>query len=382
VVKPDYNNSIVNLMSSIAGAFHKKSTYSELKQLPAKELENSKNIVLLVLDGLGYKYLMRRGLNLKENLRGKITSVFPPTTASAITTFLTGTAPQQHALTGWFVHLKELGVVTEILPFHPRIGGEEFTRYDIKVEDILEVKPFSEKLGVSSYIIQPRKISKSSYSRANAKKSKIFSYTNFNGLLRRINSAIKSHHQRKYIYAYWPLLDSIGHKNGIHSKKAQRHLLEMDKKISCFTKKLKGTETTLIITADHGQVDTQKEKLLWLEDHPKLKECLTLPLCGDARTSYCYVHPTKARQFQDYIKRKLSPFCQIYRSEELIKRKYYGLFEPNPKLIDRIGDYVLIMKENYVFRDKILNKKRNFHIGNHGGDSEDEMFVPLIVFNL
>jgi predicted AlkP superfamily pyrophosphatase or phosphodiesterase len=382
MARPDYTNSIVNLMSSIGEAFNKRSKYKELKQLPAKELKKSKNVVLMVLDGLGYNYLMSKKSELKKNLRGKMTSVFPPTTASAITTFMTGTAPQQHALTGWFMFLKELGVVAKILPFSPRVGGKDFTNYKIKVEEILDVKCFSEKIKVSSYVVQHKKIADSSYSKANSKKSKRFSYTTFNGYLRQINKIIKSHNQRKYIYAYWPKLDSIGHEYGINSKKAEKHFQEMDKKILSFVKNIKNTNTTLIITGDHGLVDTPKERLIKLEDHPKLQECLTLPLCGDARTAYCYVHPSKTKQFENYVKTKLNKFCKLYKNHELIKNNYYGLFEPNPKLIERIGDYVLIMKKNYVFRDNILKQKRDFHIGNHGGDSEDEMVVPLIVFNV
>ena len=137
----------------------------------------------------------------------------------------------------------------------------------------------------------------------------------------------------------------------------------------------------MIITADHGLINTPKERVIKLENHPKLIECLTLPLCGDSRTIYCYVHPSKTKQFENYVKTKLGKVCKMYKSQDFIKKGYYGLFEPNPKLFDRIGDYVLIMKENYILRDKLLTQKRHYHVGNHGGDSEDEMFVPLIVFN-
>lgn len=382
MARPDYTNSIVNLMSSIAGGFGERFKYKELKQLPSKELKKSKNVVLIVLDGLGYNHLINKNSKLKKNLRGRITSVFPPTTASAITTFMTGTAPQQHALTGWFMHLKELGVVAKILPFSPRVGGKDFTNYKIKVEDILDVRCFSEKIRASSYVVQRKKTANSSYSKANSKKSKILSYTTFNGFLRQINKIINSHNQRKYIYAYWPKLDSIGHEHGMNSKKAEKHFQEIDKKILLFVKNIRNTNTTLIITADYGLVDTPKERLIKLEDHPKLKECLTLPLCGDSRTAYCYVHPSKTKQFENYVKTKLNKFCKLYKNHELIKKHYYGLFEPNPRLIERIGDYVLIMKENYVLKDNILKQKRDFHIGNHGGISEDEMFVPLIVYNV
>ncbi len=43
-------------------------------------------------------------------------SIFPATTATAVTTFLTGTAPQQHGITGWFMYLREPAA----LPYRPR----------------------------------------------------------------------------------------------------------------------------------------------------------------------------------------------------------------------------------------------------------------------
>lgn len=207
-------------------------------------------------------------------------------------------------------------------------------------------------------------------------------YTTLNGFFSQIRKAVKSHNQRKYIYAYWYEFDSISHKNGVNSKKAYNHFKEIDKRLKSLVKNIKNTNTTLIITSDHGFVDSTKKQLIKLEDHPKLKECLTLPLCGERRTVYCYVHPSKTKQFEKYVKTKFKKYCYMYRSEELIRKNYFGLFKENPKLFDRIGDYILIMKDNYLFCDDILNRKRKFHIGHHGGVSKEEMYVPLIVINV
>ncbi len=138
----------------------------------------------------------------------------------------------------------------------------------------------------------------------------------------------------------------------------------------------------MIITADHGLIDTTERKVVWLEKHPKLKECLTLPLCGEPRVVYCYVRPSETRQFEDYVKTRLNKACWLYKSEDLMRRNYFGLFKPNPKLGERIGDYILIMKDNYIFKDCLLGKKASFNRGNHGGISEEEMKVPLIFFDL
>jgi hypothetical protein len=63
----------------------------------------------------------------------------------------------------------------------------------------------------------------------------------------------------------------------------------------------------------------------------------------------------------------------------LITKGVFGLYEPVKTLWQRTGDYVLIMKENYVIKDKLLNEKTFNFIGNHGGTSEEEMFIPLII---
>jgi hypothetical protein len=47
-------------------------------------------------------------------------------------------------------------------------------------------------------------------------------------------------------------------------------------------------------------------------------------------------------------------------------------------LLDRIGDYILIMKGNYVIKDRLLGETMHFLKANHGGMSGKEMFVPLI----
>ena len=110
-----------------------------------------------------------------------------------------------------------------------------------------------------------------------------------------------------------------------------------------------------------------------------MQETLVLPLSGERRVAYCYVCPNKVKQFEQYVKQKLRKECTLYKSEELVKRGYFGLGLENSKLLERIGDYTLIMKENYVIFDELLGEKRSFHIGNHGGISKEEMFVPLIV---
>jgi hypothetical protein len=380
---PDYKGgSIVNLMSSIGNSLGAKMPYQELRILPSNELRNSKNVVLMVIDGLGFEYLMRKqGSFLKDNVRGRITSVFPPTTAAGVGTFLTGVAAQQHALTGWFMFLKEIGILAKILPFTPRIGGASFDKQGIKMEDILGQEAFTNKINAKSIVINPKMLMNSAFNETISKKSKREFYSNFDSFINQIRKAINSKGKRKYIYAYWPDIDTFSHEFGVGSSKHEKHFKEIDKKIKKFIEKTKGTNTTLIITADHGLTNTAKDKVILLKDHPRLLECLIMPRSGEGRLAYFYVHPAKARQFEWYVKTHLGKYCWMYKSEELIKKNVFGLGVPNKKLFDRVGDYILVMKENYILKDVLLGEHENKNIGHHGGVSKEEMYVPLIVFN-
>jgi hypothetical protein len=376
---PDYKGgSIVNLMSSISIACGGKPLYRPLRILSQEELKKFKNIVLIVIDGLGYEHLIKKQDSfLRKNTIGSITSVALPTTASAITTFLTGEAPQQHAITGWYMNLKEMGMVTTILPFTPRVGGE-INPEKASVEDILEERGFSEKIKRKSFKLLPADITDTQFTKATSRKSKVIGFKNLKDMAAKLEKTIKQA-GNKYIYAYWPAFDSFSHDFGADSRQADAHLKKLDKTFKRLSEKIKGTNTILLITADHGFAFLPLNKRIWLEDHPILKDCLTIPMCGEPRTKYCYVHPSKAGIFEEYVKTRLSKYCSLYKSEDIIARNLFGLGKPNPKLFDRLGDYILIMKKNYIIKDSVLGEKDHEHLGNHGGFSKEEMLVPLIV---
>ena len=139
---PNYKDgSIVNLISSISKALGDKPLYKPLKSLDPKEL-STKNIVLLFIDALGYEFLKKNGKNtiFNKHLKGKVTSIFPSATAACVPTFFSGVSPQQHAISGWFMYLKENDAVSTILPFILRGNGISLKKKKIKPKYIFDQK--------------------------------------------------------------------------------------------------------------------------------------------------------------------------------------------------------------------------------------------------
>ena len=384
---PDYEEgSIVNLMSSISNSFGKKHLYNELPSLPSKELKKFKNIVFIVIDGLGYNFLNKQKDSfLLKNTKSSLTSTFLSTTACANTTFLTGYPPQQSALTGWDINLKEVGAVTAILPFVPSFRGENLCNAGFEMKDILNMKSFHKGFKGRCFCLISKEISTSSFNQFVSRDAEIIPITDYKNGFTKLKSLVKKKSRvRTFIHLYISDIDHFAHEKGPNSKDVKKIFKDLDLKIKNLASSLKETDTKIIVVADHGFVDNSKKEELRVEDIKGLKECLTIPLSGEPRVRYCFVRPDKVKDFEKIVKTKLSKYCWCFKGKQLIKDNLYGLGKPNDKLFDRVGDYVLIMKEHYSLQNKLANynKSKKFHFGKHAGVTDDEMIVPLIVIDL
>lgn len=378
---PNYKNgSLVNLMATLAAELGGASPYGPLKDFNP-EIFKGKNIILMVIDGLGYDFLKKqgRGSFLEKNVKLKITSVFPSTTSAGVTAFLTGLPVNQHGLAGWFLYLKELGLVSRILPFTTRAGRVPLKGKGIKFSDIFQAKSIFKKIKAVGYAIQHRDYADSAYSLASTAGAKRLSFNSAPGFFAAIKKALKEKTKRKFIYAYWDGLDASCHKYGCRSRETLKHFKSLDKRLEVLAGRL--TDTVLVISADHGLIDTAPDKIIKAEDYPEFADALALPLCGEPRLAYCYVKAGMAARFENYVKKSFKKYCEIYKSEDLIKKNFFGLFKANSKLSDRVGDYTLIMKDNYVIKDFLKGEERKSGGGVHGGVSRGEMLVPLVIIN-
>jgi hypothetical protein len=131
----------------------------------------------------------------------------------------------------------------------------------------------------------------------------------------------------------------------------------------------------VVATADHGFIDVPVEKSLELP--AALASRLRFPLCGERRVAYCHVHEP-----DDFIARArdwLGERGEVHRSADFAAEGWFGPGAPHPRLDERIGDVVLLMRDGYTVKDWTPGERPWLHIGNHGGATADEMLIPLIV---
>ena len=85
----------------------------------AESIGDADHIALVLVDGMGMNVLESLPADsfLRRRLWEQMQTVFPSTTAVALTSLATGEWPQDHAVTGWWTHLPALGSAATILNY-------------------------------------------------------------------------------------------------------------------------------------------------------------------------------------------------------------------------------------------------------------------------
>jgi hypothetical protein len=377
-MRPDYSGgSLVNLVASIVAARGGEPLHAPLAGLPAGALRDARNVVFLIVDGLGDNYLVRRGAGgeLARRRRGALTSVFPSTTASAITTSYTGRTPLEHGLTGWFTYFGEAGCVSAALPFRSRGDFLPLARRGVTPGQIYVSGSIFESLPAKCFVVTYKEIVDSEYNTHHCRGAQRIAYETLDELVAQVEAAVKSGPERKFVYAYWPVYDMISHRFGSESAEAFEQFGKIDAAFGALLGRLAGTETAVVATADHGFIDVASEESLELP--PFLACLLRFPLCGERRVAYCHVQSRD--EFMKRAKDWLGERADVMPSRALVDDGWFGPGTPHPRFAERVGDVALVMRGRYTVKDFTPGESRSLHIGNHGGTSDDEMLIPLIL---
>ena len=106
---PNYDHSILGIPNSLLNYYGAKAHHTSLPILDKLLKQNYKNVILIILDGMGMD-MLQHNLSplsfLRCHIKTKISSVFPSTTTVATTTYYSGLTPIEHGWLGWVPYFK------------------------------------------------------------------------------------------------------------------------------------------------------------------------------------------------------------------------------------------------------------------------------------
>jgi hypothetical protein len=379
---PDYGGgSTVELMASIIRSRGGTSPHVDLAALPAMALAGVKSLLYLVVDGLGLAQLgrhLRAGQGLQffaAHPHASITTVFPATTAAAVTTFDTGASPAEHGILSWFLHLPDHGCVATVLRTTTRIGTPLFPA-DYDMQAYYDVPSYVATVSDAMGLLSWGEIPNVPFGKVGTRWEDRRRYDDLDGMVATA-AGFAAEPGRRLAYVYWPRYDGLCHERGCTDPEVDAHFDAIDTALAQLVLRLAGTDTSLVVLADHGLVDVPAERCIDLAKVPGLGECLATAPAGDQRQMSLFVRPRKQEAFARVFDQYLAHACRVVPGEVMLEAGVYGPGVPHPALESRVGDVVLLSHEGWGMIHTPPGVTPLVMSGSHGGMSPAEVRIPL-----
>ncbi len=363
----------------------------------------TERVVVLVLDGLGYRRLARHrgagGGDALERLLARfdgrverLTSVSPATTSVATTCLLgNGSAPGRSGMLGFRQRLPGPGVVANMLLWRPdgdreaRVGDLE--RWGVVPEDFLSEPGLFQVLargGVGGAAFLPARIRSSPLSRMQLRGVEVRGTLHPADLFAQLGEWLAATAGRRGVaYGYLTEFDSLSHRDGPQAPTwdalALSIVADLERAVAGWPAAAR-RGARLWITADHGLVQTPPENRTLAPALAPLRTLMCAPSGGEARHTYLYARPGAAGELRAAAGEALGEGFVVLDGQEALRAGLYGSPSAlHPEASQRVGDAVILARGPHSLwlddPDTVLH-------GMHGSLEPEEMEVPWMTLRL
>jgi len=338
-------------------------------------LPAARSVVLVVMDGLG-AIPLRAHAGHARRLAGAmakndvLSSVFPSTTAAALTSLLTGVDPGQHGLVGYEVRDPRTGALVNQLAGWEKAGVDpaEWQRTPTVFETAAAAGRPAFAVGLGEH-------AGSGFSTATLRGAE---FRSARTAAERVALAVSlaEEHDGSLVYCYLPEADKAGHKRGMASPEWVRALEELDAAIPARVPDGVG----LLVTADHGMVDVPRSRHLILDEHSRLHDGIAA-IAGEPRMLHVYLEDAaRVDEIAAEWAAGVAPAADVVTKAQAIDGGLFGAVV-TPEARERIGDLVVPARGLWALYDGTADDQRSQGmIGQHGSLSPEELRVPLLRF--
>lgn len=376
IILPNYDHCILNTITSILKYYKVDTQHKSLEKLDKILEKKYRNIVFLVLDGMGEHILKNISPNgyFTENKIDCVTSVYPSTTTAALTTYYAGKPPYETGWIAWSQYFKEYGRAIDMLPHTESYLKQSISNARINVFDkVVNYIPVFEQIekaspNVRAFEVMPK------YSDRRSRRT--ISADNIDEIVENIE-VLCDLPGENFIMAYSDKPDGLLHKFGTDSDEAKEYVLEAERKIKELEEKL-SDDTILIISADHGHKNIEKSYSLL--EYPEIMECLYMPISLESRVVGFWVKENMKKEFEERFNNICGDDFWLMTTEEFLDKHFLGYGKKHPKIDEFLGNYVALSTSNSIIVvETFLAEGKSVKKSTHCGLTKEEMEVPVIV---
>lgn len=326
-------------------------------------LGEARQVVLLVIDGLGWEQLAaHRHLlpTLGAMDGGPITTVAPTTTATALTSISTGLTPGEHGIIGYRIDLA--GDVVNMLRWTGRHGDAR------RAQPPAEIQPFAPFLGLPVPVISRTELEGSAFTEAHLRGSTPVGWRASSSIAVEVRQQLLA--GETFVYAYYDGVDKIAHERGF-GPYYEAELQAADRLVADLLDALP-PGCALAVTADHGQVHVGDRTL------PPAPEVLRLVHHQSGEGRFRWLH-AKAGAVDDLLATATELHGDVAWVVSRTQMLDEGWFGPvvSPPVARRLGDVALVAREPVSFDDP-LDTGPFVLVCRHGSMTPAEVYVPFL----
>ena len=326
-------------------------------------LDDADQIVLLVLDGLGWDQLRERTTiapTLAAMAGGPITTVAPTTTATALTSIATGLTPGEHGVVGYRVVLG--GEVVNMLRWAH--GGLDRRRS----QPPRDVQRYPAFLGETVPVVSPAELCFTGFSEAHLRGSRPVGFRATSSLPVEVRRELAA--GERFVYAYYGGIDKIAHERGF-GEFYDAELRDADRLVGDLLDLLP-PGAALLITADHGQVSVGDNIV---KPSSELLATVTMQ-SGEGRFRWLHARRGAEQELLAAAQQEFGDTGWIRSREQIVAEGWLGPTVA-PPIAARLGDVAVIAREPVSYFDPDDSGPFEL-ICRHGSMTSAEVNVPLL----
>jgi len=366
-------------------------------------------VIFLLIDAFGWRFVerYRRKFPLLREIFAngvvsKLTSMFPSTTAAHVTCVHTGMPVGRSGVYEWYYYEPAVDAVISPLLFSHAgdVRRETLCRAGIRPADIFPAENFYSHLatkGVRSVVFQDKKYATSSYTRHVCRGAERVPYRNVRRGLDALRAAVtedceRADGRRSYYFFYIDGFDARCHTAGPNAPElddlARQLFSEIDERL---VRPLlgKAPATALLAAADHGQVEVDPSRAIYLDEAwPEItahllttRQGTPIVPAGSARDFFLHLRPDALETVRDQLRRELAGKAEVHRVDDLEAAGFFGP-EVSARLRDRIGNLVVLPFPNESVFWSGNGRFRHGFRGHHGGLTPEEMETVFLALPL
>ncbi len=346
----------------------------------AERIGRGRPLLFVLVDGLGDIFIdqLDDTTTLGSAERIGLRSVFPSTTAAALTAVMTGEWPATHAVPTWFTHLHRHQITATILPFVERGSNTALQRFGVTPRDAFPCPSRLAAMPGPLRTYHPRAIANSEFTSYGRGGWPTDPYDHLRGAAAAVVERVAGQAEGGIHYLYLPMVDSASHRVGPHGRAAVQALHAVDRAIGAIGAAIDG-RARIAISADHGAISVAaREKSLVLPDDPILEELHTPPH-GEPRVPMFCVRAGRGGAFAAAFRERWGERWALLSRAEA---EALALFGPGPLselAAERIGDYIAISAGREIIVYGEPGSAQASLNGYHAGLLPEEMSIPLLL---